>query len=60
MANAGEAIRRNIEQTPTFFVNGEKIAGAIPYDRLKEAVDKAAKQGPMSSADSALGNIISH
>jgi len=60
MANMSEALRRNIDQTPTFFVNGVKIAGAVPYDQLKQAVDNAAKQGPMSAADSALGNIISH
>jgi protein-disulfide isomerase len=59
MANAAEAMRRNVDQTPTFFVNGVKIAGAIPYDRLKEVVDKARAQGPMSAADSALGNLIS-
>jgi protein-disulfide isomerase len=60
MANMGEALRRNIDQTPTFYVNGMKIAGAIPYDQLKQAVDNAAKQGPMSTADSALNNIVSH
>ena len=41
-ANAAEGFRRNVNQTPTFFINGKMFAGSIPYDMLKKAVDDAA------------------
>lgn len=41
-ANTGEAFRRHVEQTPTFYVNGKMITGAISYDELKKMVDEAA------------------
>lgn len=41
-ANAADGFRRNVNQTPTFFVNGKMFAGSIPYDALKKAVDDAA------------------
>jgi len=59
-ANAAEAVRRNVDQTPTFYVNGVKAAGALSYDQLKEMVVKASQKGPMSAADSAFGNMIKH
>jgi protein-disulfide isomerase len=58
--NAAEALRRNVEQTPTFYVNGAKTSGALSYDELQKLVETAEKAGPMSAADSALGNIIKH
>jgi protein-disulfide isomerase len=59
-ANAGEALRRNVESTPTFFINGKKVIGAISYDEMKRLVDEAAKAGPISAADSAMNNMIQH
>jgi protein-disulfide isomerase len=59
-ANAGEAVRRNVEQTPTFYINGVKQLEAMSYDRMKKLVDSAAKAGPPLASDSALGNIIKH
>ena len=41
-ANAAEGFRRNVNQTPTFFINGKMFAGSIPYDVIKKAVDDAA------------------
>lgn len=41
-ANAAEGFRRNVNQTPTFFINGKMFAGSIPYDVMKRAVDEAA------------------
>ncbi|MCG3174194.1 MAG: hypothetical protein GMKNLPBB_02421 [Myxococcota bacterium] len=29
--------------TPTFFVNGERIVGAVPFDNFKTVIDKALK-----------------
>ncbi len=40
-ANAAESFRRNLNETPTFFVNGKMVAGAITYDDLKKMVDDA-------------------
>lgn len=40
-ANAAEGFRRNVNQTPTFYVNGKVMVGAQPYDALKQAVDDA-------------------
>lgn len=41
-ANAAEGFRRNVNQTPTFFINGTMMPGALPYDVIKQAVDAAA------------------
>ncbi|HXC25250.1 MAG TPA: thioredoxin domain-containing protein [Gemmatimonadaceae bacterium] len=57
-ANAGEAVRRNVAETPTFYINGIKSAGALSYDKMKQLVDSAAKLGPPSATDSALNNIV--
>lgn len=40
-ANAAEGFRRNVNQTPTFYVNGKMMLGSQPYDALKKAVDDA-------------------
>ena len=48
-ANAAEGFRRNVNQTPTFFVNGKMLAGSLPYDVLRKAVDDAAAAAPKPS-----------
>ncbi|HEY5087630.1 MAG TPA: DsbA family protein [Gemmatimonadaceae bacterium] len=40
-ANTAEGFRRNVNQTPTFFINGKMFAGSLPYDAIKKAVDDA-------------------
>lgn len=40
-ANLQEGIKAGVTGTPGSFINGEKIPGAVPYDYLKEAVEKA-------------------
>lgn len=50
-ANAAEAVRRNVQSTPTFFINGKMHMGALTYDAMKKLVDEAAKNAT-SSADS--------
>ncbi|HEV8320544.1 MAG TPA: DsbA family protein, partial [Myxococcota bacterium] len=35
------ATRLGVTGTPTFFVNGKKLVGALPYDAFKTAVDEA-------------------
>lgn len=49
-ANAADGFRRNVNQTPTFFVNGKMFAGSIPYDVLKKAVDDAAAAAAAAAA----------
>ncbi len=34
------ALSLDLYNTPTFFVNGRKIVGAVPYDYLKKAVEE--------------------
>jgi protein-disulfide isomerase len=59
-ANAGEGVRRNVQQTPTFYVNGRKISGGPSFDELQKLVTEATAKGPASAADSAMNNIIKH
>jgi protein-disulfide isomerase len=33
-----------VSATPSFFVNGQPISGAVPYDRFQEAVEAALEQ----------------
>ena len=40
-ANAAEGFRRNVNQTPTFYINGKLMVGSQPYDAIKQAVDDA-------------------
>jgi protein-disulfide isomerase len=59
-ANAGEAVRRNVDATPTFYINSLKVSGTLTYDKMKILIDSAAKLGPPSPSYSALNNIIKH
>lgn len=49
-ANAAEGFRRNVNQTPTFYVNGKMLLGSQPYDVLKKAVDDATAATAAASA----------
>lgn len=40
-ADLQEGIKAGVTGTPGSFVNGEKIPGAVPYDYMKEAVERA-------------------
>ena len=39
-----EAIARGIDATPTFFINGQKLIGALPYDDFKKVIDEKLNQ----------------
>lgn len=39
--NDGNAL--GVSATPTFFINGEKITGGLPYDQFKAKIDTALK-----------------
>ncbi len=44
----GEAL--GVEATPTMFVNGEKVDGALPIDELRAVLDRALVAGGRDSA----------
>jgi protein-disulfide isomerase len=44
----GDAL--GIESTPTLFINGEKIAGAVPLDALRPIIDRALKEAGVDPA----------
>ncbi len=39
-----EAMERSVEATPTFFINGQKLIGAQPYDDFKKIIDEKLNQ----------------
>jgi protein-disulfide isomerase len=40
-ADEQEATALGVRSTPTFFINGRKVEGAVPYESFKEAIDQA-------------------
>lgn len=40
-ADYQEGIKAGVRGTPTSFVNGEEVPGAVPYEYLKDAVERA-------------------
>ncbi|HEX5437662.1 MAG TPA: thioredoxin domain-containing protein [Gemmatimonadaceae bacterium] len=50
MGNRAEALRRHIDQTPTFIIGNKMIPGPIPYDQLKAYVDAAAARVATAAA----------
>lgn len=42
-ADQEEATALGVRSTPTFFVNGRKVEGAVPYETFKDAIDQALK-----------------
>ena len=36
-----EGVARGVQATPTFFINGRKVEGALPYPRFKQEVERA-------------------
>ena len=39
-----EGARVDVSGTPTFYINGQKVVGAQPFTKFKEAVDAALKE----------------
>lgn len=52
-AQLGEAQALGIEGTPSFFLNGRFYAGALPFDRLKQAVEEELKASELKLQQSA-------
>ncbi|MFQ5668056.1 MAG: thioredoxin domain-containing protein [Candidatus Binatia bacterium] len=42
-ADQQEATALGVRSTPTFFINGRKVEGAMPYDTFKKILDQALK-----------------
>jgi protein-disulfide isomerase len=47
-ASKAEAERRHIEQTPTVIIGNKVLAGSVPYDQIRAAVDSARRAVPAS------------
>lgn len=39
MSQSNEAKDMNVQSTPTFIINGEKVAGALPLNNFKQVID---------------------
>lgn len=39
-----EGVGRGVDSTPTFFINGQKLIGALPFDDFKKAIDEKLNQ----------------
>ncbi len=54
-ADQQEGTDLGVRSTPTFFVNGRKVEGAVPYETLKSAIDQAlgGKSGAAGTAPKA-------
>ena len=37
--------QRGVQATPTFFINGQKYEGVLPYNQLSELIDAGQKAG---------------
>jgi predicted DsbA family dithiol-disulfide isomerase len=45
-----EGQNAGVSATPSFFINGLPVSGAVPYERFKEMVEVALKQGQASKS----------
>ena len=44
MADQSEGRAAGVRATPTFFVNGQKIEGALPIEEFRDAVRRALRE----------------
>ncbi|MBZ5532316.1 MAG: DsbA family protein [Acidobacteriia bacterium] len=53
-ASMAEAEKLGVDSTPTLFINGEKVSGAVPFEDMRAILDRAlAENGQPSAAPSA-------
>lgn len=55
-ASMGEAKMLGVEATPTLFVNGEKVDGALPLPELRAVFDRALKEAGVPAPAKAAGS----
>jgi protein-disulfide isomerase len=51
-ADQDEAAALGVRSTPTFFINGRKVEGAVPYEQFKNVIDQALGVGKTSAGGS--------
>ena len=39
-----EGVSLGVTGTPTFFINGKKVVGALPFEKFKEVIDEELKK----------------
>lgn len=49
-ASMAEGDKLGVDSTPTLFVNGEKLSGAIPEDQMRAVIDRALIETDQTSA----------
>ncbi len=52
-ANQEEALRRGINQTPTFIIGSTVYPGAVPFDQFRRAVEDEAAKGARQTTPTA-------
>lgn len=57
-ANAAEAFRRHVDETPTFYINGKIAVGAQSYDDMQKLVDAARADTAAKPIASTNGNVM--
>lgn len=45
LADLDEGLNRGVRGTPTFFINGKMLVGALPYEEIKKEVEDAIQYG---------------
>ena len=58
-ASMAEGDKLGVDSTPTMFVNGERLSGAVPEPELRSVIDRALKdagQTPPPTPAAAAGN----
>jgi protein-disulfide isomerase len=55
-ASMKEAESVGVEATPTMFINGEKIDGAVPPSELRAALDRALRDANLPVPDHAVAS----
>jgi protein-disulfide isomerase len=56
--DGAEGAKLGVDGTPTFFVNGKRLVGAVPYETVTAAVDRALRTSGPTSAD-AMDEVMS-
>ena len=51
-ASIQEAEQLGVQATPTLFVNGRKIDGAVPAERIRAAIDRALREAALQESAS--------
>ena len=49
-ADEAEATSLGVRSTPTFFINGRKLEGAVPFENFKTVIDTALGEGNVNPA----------